>query len=404
MKTKEIEIKKITGNPYQTRLIIEEGPIKILAKSIRERGLFNPITILEKNNNEYIVIHGHRRLIAFKKLRRKTIPAFVKPRNQEHTLMTDLIHENLVREDLTVQEKALTIKLLFSQIKGLNDDMDRVISCISAGKLYKQRGPRIGRGRHKLSKKNINFKISDDDMFMGMKLLKEIGMSENNAISYLNVLKLPDHIQKRVFFNVHNDQGERSSTRISIRMANNLARVDDANFRDYLLRRALMGGTARHVEALVNNYKLKVLKGEWEGFVKNFNNVKIIKGLNRDLFLELGERCNALAKKLNSWKLTKLSALSEILETQVFVGATTGLRKEMRLLDNQLKKRLEDKGYKDVEGMKFNEVFEIQIKEARKKKNVRGTIPRKMLRKIGLTDDRLKIGEFVQVKIVGVKK
>ncbi|HEB47322.1 MAG TPA: hypothetical protein ENI22_02530 [Candidatus Pacearchaeota archaeon] len=187
-------------------------------------------------------------------------------------------------------------------------------------------------------------------------------------------------------------------------MANNLARVDDANFRDYLLRRALMGGTARHVEALVNNYKLKVLKGEWEGFVKNFNNVKIIKGLNRDLFLELGERCNALAKKLNSWKLTKLSALSEILETQVFVGATTGLRKEMRLLDNQLKKRLEDKGYKDVEGMKFNEVFEIQIKEARKKKNVRGTIPRKMLRKIGLTDDRLKIGEFVQVKIVGMKK
>lgn len=401
MQTKEVEIKKITGNPYQTRLHMEEGPLKILAKSIRERGLFNPITVLEKNKNEYIIVHGHRRLAAFKKLRRETIPAFVKPRSQENSLLTDLIHENLIREDLSVQEKALSIKLMFSQIKNIKDDVEQIISCISGGKLYKTKGRALeGKG----SGKRGRTKWNDDDMFMGMKLLKTLGMSENNAISYLIVLKLPKHIQKIVSFNVHNNQGERSSTRISIRMANSLARVDDVEFRDYLFGRALKGTTARHIEALVNNYKLKVLKGEWKGFVKKFNNVKIIKEFNADLFLELGERCNLLAKKLNSWKLTKLSALTEIIEKSVFIAAATGLRKELRLLDNQLKKRLEDKEYKDVEGIKFNEVFEIRIREAYGKSMVRGTIPKKLLRKIGIKDSNLKEGTFIQLKVVGIKK
>ena len=398
MKVEEIEIKKITGNPYQTRIIIEEEPLKILAKSIRERGLFNPITILEKNKKEYIVVHGHRRLEAYKKLKRKTIPAFVKPKSKESSLITDLIHENLVREDLSVQEKALSIKLLFSQIKNIKDDLDQIISCISGGKLYNQRGNRDEKRARKKTKWN------DNDMFMAMKLLKTIGMSENNAISYLTILKLPRQIQERVRFNVHNDQGESSSTRISIRMACSLARVDDEKYRDYLLKRALEGASARHIDALVNNYKIKVLKGEWKGFVRRFNNAKIIKDLDESLFLELSDKCNHLARRINSFKATKLSALGETMEKEVFFAAATGLRKEMRNLENQLREILKDKGYVNIEKVKFNEIFEMRIRESKGKKNVRGTIPRKMLRRIGLGDTNLKAGEFVQMKIVGIRK
>ena len=403
MQVQEIPINKITGNPYQTRLFIEEEPLKVLAKSIRERGLFNPITILEKNKGEYIVVHGHRRLAACKKLKWKNIPAFVKPRSEENSLITDLIQENLVREDLSVQEKALSIKLLFSQIPNIKDDLEQIISCISGGKLYKQRGGRAADGKGS-GHRNTKTKWNDDDMFQGMKLLKTIGMSENNAIYYLTILKLPTHIQKLVSFNVHNDQGERSSTRISIRMAYELARVDDSDYRDYLFSRALTGTSARHIQAMVNNYKLKVLKGEWEGFVKNFNNVKIIKGLNQDMFIELSERCNDLSKKLNSWKLTKLSALAETMEKEIFIASATGLRKDIELVDNQLKKRLEDKGYKNVEENKHNEIFEIPVREQMDKNCVRGTIPRKMLRKIGIKDSELIAGTFVQIKIVGIKK
>ena len=129
----------------------------------------------------------------------------------------------------------------------------------------------------------------------------------------------------------------------------------------------------------------------------------MIKDLNVDMFLKLSDLCTSLARKLNSWKLTKLSALSEVMEKELFIGSAIALRKEMGLVDNQLKKRLEDKGYKNVEGLKFNEVFEIPVRLQKYKKCVRGTIPKKILSKIGIPDKDLLEGTFIQLKIVGIK-
>jgi len=396
-KVSQVEISKIAGNPYQTRLAIDKASLLVLIKSIRERGLFSPITLLKKSGDKYIVVSGHRRLAACKRLKWKKIAAFVRKRNEKNTLIIDLIHENLVREDLTVQEKALTIKLLFShKIKSLNN-VDEIISCITAGKLFIRRHP------ERESQTRVKTKFSDADMFQGIKLLKTIGMSANNAISYLTVLKLPPKIQRMVSFNVHNDQGERSQ-RISIRMAYNIARVEDRQFQDYLFERAKQGYSARIVEALVNNYKLKVLKGEWAGFVKKTNNVKVITALDKQLFINLSQECGKLARKLNSWKIIKLSALSETMEKELFIASALDLRKEMRIVDNQLKKRLVEKGYVNVENKSDNEPFELRVKEmADGKKNCRGTIPMRILIRLGLERGKLKVGSFVQLKVVGVR-
>ncbi len=402
LKVSEIEVKKIDSNPYQTRLFLDKEKIKVLARSIRDRGLFNPITILQKDDGKYIVVHGHRRLQAYRVLKRKAIPAFVKKRTEQNSLITDLIHENLVREDLSIQEKALSIKLLFSQIKNIKDDLDQIISCITGGKLFKQRG-RSENGKGSGSRNRTSW--NDNDMFKGMQLIKTIGMSENNAISYLNVLKLPTKIQKIVRFNVHNDNDGRSCNRISIRMANVLSRVDDIKYRDYLLEKALHGTNARVIDVMVSDYKKRVLSGEWDGFVRKSNNSKILKGLDKDLFIDISNKFNKLAKKLNSWKLTKLSALSECMEKEIFISSARVLRNELRLLDNQIKKRLKEKGYMDVEKKKGNEIFEIMIKEANGKKMVRGTIPFKILRSLGFTDSKdFQVGRFLQVKIVGIKE
>jgi hypothetical protein len=402
MKVQEIHLAEITGNPYQTRLHFEKEPLMVLAKSIRERGLFNPVTLLQKSEHEFIVVHGHRRVAAYKKLRLKTIPAFVKPKSEENSLTTDLIHENLIREDLSVQEKALSMKLLFSQTKSIKDDIDAIISCITGFKLYKVRGGRKEEGKGSGTRGKT--KWSTDDMFECGKLLKSIGVSENNAISYLNVLKLPPRIQRMVSFNVHNDQGEKSSKRISIRLANSLARVDDESYRDYLLERAIQGTSARHIDAMVSNYKLKVLKGEWKGYVKKFNNLNCLKSLDQNLFIELSDKCSALAKRLNTFKLTKLSALAETMEKDVFIASSTALQKDLRLLDEQLKKHMESKGYVSVEHRNLNEPFEIEIKDMQGKKNVRGTIPLKLLRRLGVDPEKLNAGTFVQLKIVGIKE
>ena len=187
-------------------------------------------------------------------------------------------------------------------------------------------------------------------------------------------------------------------------MAYHLARVDDKEYQKYLYERALAGNSARHIQALVDNYKLKVLKGEWEWFVKKFNNSVLIRGLDEKLLIELSEKCKILSKKLQHFKLLKLSALAEVLAKEIFIAEATRLRKELRLLDNQLKGYLSDKGYKSVEKIKLNEVFEIPVKEMKNRKTARGTIPRKILMGIGVKKEDLVKGTYFQVKIVGIKR
>ena len=87
---------------------------------------------------------------------------------------------------------------------------------------------------------------------------------------------------------------------------------------------------------------------------------------------------------------------------EIFIAESTRLRKEMKLVDNQLKKYLTEKGYKLVK-KDLSEPFEIRIKESYNKKNVRGTIPRKILRDLNFEDKDLEKGTFVQLQIIGIK-
>ncbi len=389
MKVEDIEIKKIKGNPYQTRIHIEKEPLKLLTKSILQRGLFNPITILEENPGEYLVVHGHRRLEAYKNLKWKTIPAFVKPRSEKDSLITDLIHENLMREDLIVQEKALCLKLLLSQIKNIKNNIEEMIYCINGVHMYKERGM----PKHR----RVKTKHTDDDVFECMGLLKTVGMSENNAVSYLRVLQLPTHIQGKVAFNVSAKE-KRSSRYISIRTAVVIARVKDRDLQEYLFRRALEGVSARYLDVLVNHYIEKSDKGEWEGFTKPNSRISR-KLMSNERMIELSEGCQKLATKINSWKLTRLIPLSDTMDQEVFMASALGLKKDLDLLSKAIERRFKDKGWKNIEDKKGNEVFELQIKLQSSRKTCRGTIPVRIIRSLNV-----KSGDYVQAKIVGVRR
>ena len=220
MKIEEIEISKIKENPYQTREEIKVEPLKVLAKSIRERGFFNPISVL-KSNGDYIIINGHRKLGAFKLLKKKTIPSIIKLRKDGNELIVDLIHENLIREDLTPIEKGLSIKLLFSQIESTKNDVERMKTLINSLKNYQRRGytPKFTR------EKTEGFK--ENDIFALDKILKSIGISPNNATTYLNLLKLPREI--RIAVNLRK-KGNIIDGKISVRKAEQLARIDDKEY------------------------------------------------------------------------------------------------------------------------------------------------------------------------------
>lgn len=380
----EIPLKQIVENPYQMRETIEEEPLKLLAKSIRERGLFNPITVL-KDGDKFIIVNGHRRYNAFKRLHLKTIPAVVKVRKsrQREDLIVDLIHENLIREDLTPLEKAKSIHLLLSQIESTSGDVETILSLINAVKLYKTRGP----PKQRRSKTRFN----TDDVFECMKLLKTLGLSENRVIDYLTILKLPKPMQQTVAF------GPDKHGSMNISKAYQLCRVVDDEYRKLLFEKCITGTPTKVIQSLVDHHINQVNRGEWKGIEKTTSSTwKSMK--SDDRLIEISTSCRRLAKNLNSWKVTKLWDLYTRLNKDLFVASMLELKKELRLLDVAIDRRLKEKGYVSVEKKPGNNLFEVAIHHNQKKHHARCTIPMRVINSLKVQD-----GEIVQAKIVGIK-
>lgn len=90
------------------RLRVDEARIKELADSVSKVGLINPI-IVQTAGKKYLLVAGYRRLLAFQRLQRETIPAFVLGRDEPDTWQITL-DENFAREDVNVVEEAVWMK------------------------------------------------------------------------------------------------------------------------------------------------------------------------------------------------------------------------------------------------------------------------------------------------------
>ncbi|GHU73389.1 hypothetical protein AGMMS49992_11780 [Clostridia bacterium] len=89
----------------QKRIRRDNGPLDDLALDIVERGLINPINIMECSNSRYLLIAGLRRLEATKLLDLTEIRASVlSPMDADEMLMLE-ISENEQRKDFTIEEK-----------------------------------------------------------------------------------------------------------------------------------------------------------------------------------------------------------------------------------------------------------------------------------------------------------
>ncbi len=386
MEIKEVEIKKIVNNPYQTREFIEEEPLKVLITSIRERGLINPITVLKEKEN-FVIVSGHRRFEAFKKMRKKTIPAIVKKRNINNDLLVDLVHENLIREDLNPVEKAKSIKLLLSQIKSTRNDLSRMKTLINLLKNYKKRGyiP-----EHK-RKQTEGFE--DNDIFRLDKILKSLGISENTVITYLVVLELPIHVRKCLRLNKRSISNE---GKITVKQAEQLVRVKDPRYQEYLFGRAMEGATVKAIQANANLYIQKTERGEWKDFVKpKHNSLGKFKDDLKKLE-NLSEEARKLSARISSFRVDTLIKIDETLEKEEFISSSLDLKRQLELLLNRINEKLIDKGHKPVK--EKIESFEIVVSLAGGKKHFRYTLPMKIAKKLGLSKDKK---EFLKLKIIG---
>jgi ParB family chromosome partitioning protein len=115
VETITIDSIEIVSNP-RTDKGFDKDSIDELARAIESVGLLQPITV-RKRGNSYELIAGERRLRAFKKLKRKSIPAIVLDSDaldpEKHALAR--IIENLQRVDLAPGELALAIQALVEQ-------------------------------------------------------------------------------------------------------------------------------------------------------------------------------------------------------------------------------------------------------------------------------------------------
>ena len=122
----ELDIDAIEINPFQPRSNFNEESLQELAKSIRELGVIQPITVRKSDFNKYQLISGERRLRASKLAGLTTIPSYIRIAN-DHESLTMALVENIQRHDLDPIEIALSYQRLIDEIQLTQEQMsDRV--------------------------------------------------------------------------------------------------------------------------------------------------------------------------------------------------------------------------------------------------------------------------------------
>ncbi|MDR2100709.1 MAG: ParB/RepB/Spo0J family partition protein [Campylobacteraceae bacterium] len=121
----EIDINKITPNPYQPRSVFKEDTLKDLASSIKKHGLLQPILVIKKDDG-FMLLAGERRLRASQIAGFTTIKAIIADYESEKLRELALI-ENIQREDLNPIELGRAYQELIDEYNITQDGLSDII-------------------------------------------------------------------------------------------------------------------------------------------------------------------------------------------------------------------------------------------------------------------------------------
>ena len=116
MKEEKIKIELIDSFKNHPIKITDDLNYQELKQSIKNYGLFDPVTIRKKDDGRYEMISGHRRLKAMKELGYKEIPCFVKKLDINQAII-EMVDSNLHRDFILPSEKAFAYKLKLEAMK-----------------------------------------------------------------------------------------------------------------------------------------------------------------------------------------------------------------------------------------------------------------------------------------------
>lgn len=119
-KVQTIKLSQVRASKLQPRLRFDEAKIEQLARSIKEKGVIQPILVRASSDGTYELIAGERRLRATKLAGLDEIPAIVR-RVPDAELLEMSIIENIQREELNPVEEAKAYRRL-AQDFGFSQD------------------------------------------------------------------------------------------------------------------------------------------------------------------------------------------------------------------------------------------------------------------------------------------
>lgn len=125
-----VPVDMIEPNPFQPRMLFDQGKLEELTESIRSYGLIQPITVRKVSPQRYQIISGERRFRACRLVGMSEVPAYIRDTN-DHEMIGMAIVENIQREDLDPIEVALSYQRLIDECNLTQEQM--------AAKVGKQR-------------------------------------------------------------------------------------------------------------------------------------------------------------------------------------------------------------------------------------------------------------------------
>ncbi len=122
----ELNITQVEPNANQPRKTFDDEKLEVLAESIRQHGLIQPIIVTKPVNDRYTIVAGERRWRAAKRAGLTKISAVIKDYNKKTVTEVALI-ENLQREDLNPIEEALGYKDLIEEHHLTQEEISGII-------------------------------------------------------------------------------------------------------------------------------------------------------------------------------------------------------------------------------------------------------------------------------------
>ena len=113
----ELELTKLSPNPFQPRTHFDTNALKDLTRSIEKSGVFQPIIVRKTSGSKdtYEILAGERRYRASRMAGKEKIPAIVRDASDEQ-MMEIAVMENLQREDLNPIEEAEAYNTLMTKL------------------------------------------------------------------------------------------------------------------------------------------------------------------------------------------------------------------------------------------------------------------------------------------------